>query len=97
MLPKCSDKAVAASLPDGSISPWKQSQIVRTSPSNKLAVVPPYDAAKLETVIYSIFGSILYLSIIYKQTYNVITFVKLAISLLFYSNLPEIVLLVFKL
>ena len=92
-LPKCSANWVAASLPLGNIIAYKRSFMMNVSPLCKFPVVPGYRAAFLETLVISVSGTILNYLHNFNTVYNVIFFVRLAISLTIkssfeWSNLP---------
>lgn len=72
---------MAASFPDGSISPYSRSSIVIQASSSRLAVVPGTTEAHLVTLKYVLFRPMLYFLQIYRVQIAVMTLVIEAISL----------------
>ena len=71
---------IAASFPEGNMSPYKRSSKRTHSPSSRFAVVPRMLPAVDETLKYKFFGSNLNLFIKRSDIIVVIIFVKEAIS-----------------
>lgn len=80
ILPKYYAKANAASLPEGSIRPYRSYSTVKMSPVSRFAHVPLMSDATSLTLTYAVFGLIPYSLLSYITTQAVIILVNDAIS-----------------